>query len=110
MSTGLTGVACTGLAAVLASFLGWELEEVSGYVVTLAPLVLAGLVTAVVGGVRRWWLVVPSVAAPLAWLAVVLGEGEVYPHLEGPAYWILMLGTTAVVTVLATWLIRRFAR
>lgn len=109
-TTGLTGLMSSSVAAFVAMVLTWDLEDGSAlfYAVAVAPLVLAGLVTGVVGGVRRWWLIVPSAAAPLAWLGAVWGEGVVYPHIEGSAYWSLVIGMTAVATVVGAWLIRRF--
>ncbi len=108
--TGLTGLASIGLGGFVGFVLAWDLDptwvtETFFWV----PLVLAGLITGYVGGLRRWWLVVPMVAAPLMWLGVVRGEGVVYPAVTGFGYWLLQVGTTTLVTLVATWLIRRFA-
>lgn len=106
IATGLTGLASVALGGFGSTILGFELMDTW---VAWLPLALAGVVTGAVGGVRRWWLLVPTAVAPLAWLGVVSGEGVVYPYISGFGYWSLVIGTTAVVTVVAVWLIRRFA-
>ena len=109
--TGLTGLSSVAIGAFIALVLAFGVVpegDLLSYVVAGAPLAVAGLVTGLVGGVRRWWLSVPTLVAPLVCIAVVLGEGEVYPSLAGPAYNLLVIGVPVVVTVVASWLIRRF--
>lgn len=106
ITTGLTGLASVALGGFVTTILGFEF--VDGWVAWV-PLTVAGLVTGAVGGLRRWWLLIPMAIAPLAWLGVLAGEGDVYPYMTGFAYWSLVIGTTAVATVVATWLVRRFA-
>jgi hypothetical protein len=105
--TGLTGVASVALCGFGATTLGFESGDSW---VAWVPLALAGVITGAVGGLRGWRLLVPTAVAPLAWLGVVSGEGVVYQYISGFGYWSLVIGTTAVATVVASWLVQRLAR
>lgn len=108
--TGLVGLATIGLGGFWATALGFDLTGTwLEVIVQWGPLALAGVITGIVGGVRRWWLLVPTALAPLMWWGAVVSEGVLYPAISGFGYWTLLVGTTAVVTVVAVWLIRRFA-
>ena len=108
--TGLTGLAVVTVGGFAAFVLAWDLDPTwVTDVITWIPLALDGLITGYVGGVRRWWLLVPTVVAPLVSYGLVVGEGELYPYISGLPYWLVVTGGTTLVTVFVAWLIRRFA-
>ena len=63
--TGVTGLIAVGVGGFVGFALAFDLDPTW---VTEAlfwvPMLLAGLLTGYVGGLRHWWLLVPTVVAP----------------------------------------------
>lgn len=106
LAIGVTAVISLGLAFFVALILAWgvayDMRAPWDHIVVYSPLAVAGLVTAVIGGVRRWWLIIPTaVSYMLVLMEFVQGALE-NEFVVLAIAWVLMVGSTALIRWFAT--------
>lgn len=98
---GLTGVISFGIAffaaLVLAFSIAYDMQTPWDVIIVYTPLAFAGLATAAIGGVRRWWLIIPAGVAYLLPLLQLVDGALENELVMATIAWVLIVGSTALI-------------